>query len=84
MFAKTNLYRYQRSRVSSNLKVSFLNSYLSALYCFPGEYEAHDWLFDNMRKKAALEKMSLENPGFDLSGVEITGHYATGGPDTPS
>ena len=47
-------------------------------------YVADQWLLENMRKKAALEKMQLENPGFDLSGADITGNYATGGPEAPS
>ena len=48
------------------------------------EYKADKWLLENMRKKAALEKMSIENPDFDLSGCENTSNYATGGPDIPS
>lgn len=48
------------------------------------EFVADDWLLENMRKKAALERLQLENPGFDLSGAENTGNYATGGPDDPS
>lgn len=53
-------------------------------YPLADEFAAEEWLYENMKKKAALEKMQLENPGFDMSGAEITGHYATGGPDIPT
>lgn len=46
-------------------------------------YCADPWLLENMRKKAALERIQLENPGFDMSSAEVTGDYATGGPDIP-
>ncbi|XP_067948335.1 nudC domain-containing protein 2-like [Watersipora subatra] len=49
-----------------------------------GEYVADEWLLKNMRTKAALERMQLENPGFDFSGAEVTGNYATGGPELPA
>ena len=48
------------------------------------QYVADDWLFENMKKKAALEKIQLENHGYDMSGADIHGHYATGGPEVPS
>ena len=51
---------------------------------FLDQYVADDWLFENMKKKAALEKIQLENPGFDMSAADIHGHYATGGPEVPS
>ncbi|XP_014440148.1 nudC domain-containing protein 2-like [Tupaia chinensis] len=45
------------------------------------EYVADPWVQDQMQRKLTLERFQKENPGFDFSGVEISGNYTKGGPD---
>ncbi|XP_011441876.3 nudC domain-containing protein 2 isoform X1 [Magallana gigas] len=45
-----------------------------------GQYETDAWTFDQMEKKATLQKYQEENPGFDFSGADISGNYHKGGP----
>jgi len=44
------------------------------------QYAADSSQFDDMEKKATLERFARENPGMDFSGAEITGNYKGGGP----
>jgi hypothetical protein len=48
-----------------------------------GRFAADASQWDHVEKKAALERMQRENPGFDFSGADITGNYHGGGPSWP-
>ncbi|XP_062608745.1 nudC domain-containing protein 2-like [Saccostrea cucullata] len=69
------------------LRLCLPKSHVGAENCWDsllvGQYRTDPWTFDQMEKKATLQKFQQENPGFDFSGAEVSGNYQKGGPKLP-